>query len=176
MFMHDKIRLGIAALGLAGIAGCFTGPLEGTWLLKWDRGSYASASSCEDDDTGSQTTLSGDEFEWADVYYTDGGGIVVSTEGQEYVGTADGKSFSVEAQYGESVQFSSSSYSYNEWVVEIDADLVGTQLEGSSDYKQVNGNQSGECRYQAKQDFTAVKVKAMDRPTRTVGSSGGDGE
>ena len=176
MFMHDKIRLVIAGLGLAGIAGCFTGPLEGTWLVKWDRGTYEAASSCAEDDTASNTTLSGDDYEWADIYYTDDGGVVMSTAGQEYVGTSTGKNFSVEAQYGESVQFSSSSYTYYEWVAEVEGDLVGTQLEGSSDYKQVNGNQSGECRYQAKQDFTAVKVKAMDRPTRSVGSEGDGGE
>jgi hypothetical protein len=173
MFMHDKIRIGIFASAVGVLAGCsmFSGPLEGTWLVSWDRSSVQEVSSCSDDDTASSTTYDGDDNQWMDIYYTDDGGIVVSSNAEDLVGTTSGKTFSVESNYREDTRFSSSAYSYFEWVFEMSGELSDSELSGETDYKAVNGNQSGECRLQAKQEFSAVKVKAVDRATRTVGGA-----
>jgi len=128
----------------------------GKWSFSWDQGSLNAASSCEEDE-GAPTTFFSDPFTVIDLYHNADGDLVLSNGTRELVGHADENGFEVEEQFGESTEHSSSSYEYFEWVLEIAATVSGSGIEGDADYKEVDGNQSGECRFQIKQEFVGVQ-------------------
>ena len=88
--------LALSALSLFLLPGC-TGKFDGPWLIQWDLKTRSTQSTCD----VSEDQYLGDHYEWMDAYTTTGGAVVLTNGDEEYVGTASGTSFDVEAEYFE---------------------------------------------------------------------------
>jgi hypothetical protein len=153
-----------AFLVLSLLSGC--GPdFEGTWLFQWSRSSEVVLANDQCDDVSSDMEYQGDEYEWIDIYTTTGGALVLTNGEQEWVGIAEGESFSVEATYGES-----DGSSYYQWNQEIMADFDGEDLDGTSDFREISSDGSDECRRQTRRSFVGVKMEGTDDASRTIGT------
>lgn len=152
--------LALSAISLFLLPGC-TGTFDGTWLLQWDLETRAVQSTC--DVSGDQYL--GDHYEWVDVYSTTGGALVLSNGDEEYVGTATGTDFKVEAEYFEVVG--------NTYITSADtitASLSGKDLTGERTLNLTDGDSDSECRTQTKLNFTGVKMKGTAKTSRTIGT------
>ena len=155
------------------LTGC-SPDFDGTWLFQWDLSSTKTVAS-DECPSGEGRTLSGDQYEWIDIYTTTGGALVLTNGDQEWVGQASGDSFSVSATYGESDE----SY-YYQWSEEIVAELAGDDLTGQSDEYQTTcdaeqecGGAEDECRRQVRRQFTGVKMEGTSGAMRTIGTQAG---
>ena len=152
--------LALSAISLFLLPGC-TGTFDGTWLLQWDLETRAVQSTC--DVSGDQYL--GDHYEWVDVYSTTGGALVLSNGDEEYVGTATGTDFKVEAEYFEVVG--------NTYITSADtitASLSGKDLTGERTLNLTDGDSDSEGRTQTKLNFTGVKMKGTAKTSRTIGT------
>lgn len=122
-------------------------------------------------DSVETTTYQGDEYEWIDIYTTSGGALVLTNGTQEWVGEVSGESFSVEATYGQS-----NDGSYFQWNQEIEGELDGKDLSGTSDYREIdctNDSCTGpetECRRQTRQRYVGVRMDGTEDAQRTIGT------
>ena len=153
-----------ALTALSLLTGC--GPdFEGTWLFQWSRSSESSLANEQCDDPASDMEYQGDEYEWIDIYTTTGGALVLTNGEQEWVGIAEGESFSVEATYGES-----DGVSFYSWNQEISANFDGEDLDGTSDIREISNDGEDECRRQTRKSFAGVKMEGTDDASRTIGT------
>ena len=152
--------LALSALSLFLMPGC-TGKFDGTWLIQWNLKTQSVQSTCD----VSEDQFLGDHYEWMDAYTTTGGALVLTNGDEEYVGTATGTSFDVEAEYfevfGNTYLTSSDS---------IKATLSGKDLTGTRTFNVTDGDADSECRTQTKTQFTGVKMKGTAQTSRTIGT------
>ena len=179
MTLRDSLHSTLIGASLVGLSGCgmFGGPLDGTWVFQWDRGTYQAADSCEELSDGGYPihTESGDDYSFVEIYATKGTGIVVVHEGEEFIGEADGKTFEVEAKYSSIREYSSDSFSQYEWLWELNGEFASGELSGQEDYKRIIGDEDEECLYQHRRKYTAVKLKTQNKPERSAGEGGSGG-
>lgn len=157
--MTSKL-LALSGLSLFLLPGC-AGTFDGTWLLQWDLETRKIQSTCD----VSEDQYLGDHYEWMDAYSTTGGALVLTNGDEEYVGTATGTDFEVEAEYFEVIG--------NTYITSSDtikASLAGRDLTGERTLNVTDGDSDSECRTQTKLSFTGVKMKGTAQTSRTIGT------
>ena|GEM_PF-2327647 len=160
----------LCLLGLLTNTGC-SSDFAGTWLFQWDRSSVMRISGDICNDATESTTYQGDEYEWIDIYTTSGGALVLTNGTQEWVGETSGESFSVEATFGQS-----DDSSYFQWNEEIEGELDGKDLSGTSDYREIDCTADScegpetECRRQTRKRYVGVRMDGTEDAQRTIGT------
>ena len=145
--------------------------LRGNLALQWDRSSLMMISGEICNDAEQTTSYQGDEYEWIDIYTTSGGALVLTNGTQEWVGEVSGESFSVEATFGQS-----DDSSYLQWNEEIEGELDGEDLSGTSDYREIDCTADSctgpetECRRQTRQRYVGVRMDGTEDAQRTIGT------
>ena len=160
----------LSLLGVLASTGC-SSDFAGTWLFQWDRSSLMMISGEICNDAEQTTSYQGDEYEWIDIYTTSGGALVLTNGTQEWVGEVSGESFSVEATFGQS-----DDSSYLQWNEEIEGELDGKDLSGTSDYREIDCTADSctgpetECRRQTRQRYVGVRMDGTEDAQRTIGT------
>ena len=99
------------------------------------------------------------------------GALVLTNGTQEWVGEVSGESFSVEATFGQS-----DDSSYLQWNEEIEGELDGKDLAGTSDYREIDCTADSctgpetECRRQTRQRYVGVRMDGTEDAQRTIGT------
>jgi hypothetical protein len=187
MFTRLGLRNGLLSVLLAGATGC-SGGLDGTWVFQWDQENFEEKSTYWTDDESNSTLgpacvesgdypvreLGGTRYSFVEIYLTQGTGIVVSMDGQEFVGSVNGSGFEVEASFKEIDKTSDDEFEQVEWLMELEGIMAAGEIDGQRDFMSLTavGSPTVECRYQSRLKYNAVKLTTESKPDRGLGTEG----